>query len=232
MQIDREPALPIYHVDLTTGLKGKYSRVADCLPRGASVLELGCSSGYFGRALIQRGHRVVGVEGDPDAAALAEAAGLDVIQGDLENPFTLEAMEEQFDVILLMDVLEHLRAPEKLLIRLRSFLKPSGLLIVTGPNVAYWRVRLALLLGEWRYTETGILDCTHLRFYTLAGWEALIRGAGYELSYVGVAEGRIPAEDRLKRFVPGFAKLRHKLIASFPKWFGYVFLLEARLGHE
>ena len=228
MPTEQDSVLPIYHVNLDPGLQGKYARVAERLPERGTVLELGCSSGYFGHALIKRGHRVVGVEGDPAAAKLAETAGLEVVRGDLEDPATLDALAEQYDAILLMDVLEHLRAPELLLTRIRSLLKPAGVLIVTGPNVAYWRMRIALLMGEWQYTETGILDRTHLRFFNREGWETLVQEAGYELTHVEAAETMLPVEHRLRHVVPGFARLRRWLIVRFPEWFAIVFLLEAR----
>lgn len=231
MFIERETIPPIYHVDLSSGLQGKYARVVERLPDSATVLELGCSSGYFGSVLMRRGYQVAGVEGDPNAAALAEAAGLKVVCGDLENPAVFETLDEKFDVVLLMDVLEHLREPELLLSRARSLLKPTGVLLVTGPNVAYWRVRLAILMGEWRYTETGIMDRTHLRFFTREGWEALIQETGYELSYVEAAEGMLPLEHQLKHVVPGFQWLHRRLIEAFPEWFAIVFLFEARLQH-
>ena len=87
-----------------------------------------------------------------------------------------------FDKVLLMDVLEHLRVPEKLLWGCRSLLKPNGHLIVTVPNVANITVRLMLLFGRFHYTERGILDKTHVRFFTRKTARKMLKEHGYRIT--------------------------------------------------
>lgn len=146
------------------------------VPAGARVLDIGCAGGYLGKALRAKGCRVWGVDVEPLAAG-ARRHYEQVRIGDVERL----ALRGTYDVVLLADVLEHLRAPEKLLARLRPRLAKGGFLLVSVPNVANWRTRWHLARGRWEYTETGILDRTHLRFYTQRTARELLRGAGYEI---------------------------------------------------
>ena len=220
-----------YHRDLSGGLVGKYSIVAAHLPPEGRILELGCHSGYFGKVLQQRGYYVVGVECDADAAAVARGQGLDVRQGDVEQPSFFECLGMQFDVVLLMDVLEHLRDPITMLVQLKSILKPGGRILCTGPNVAYWAVRKDLLLGRWNYTDTGVLDRTHLRFFTADTWRSLLEESGYVVEKLQPAEVMIPLEGRLF----GVSALRWLVdpirrcaVWLWPAMFTVVFFLKAR----
>jgi len=145
--------------------------IAWVLP-GSTVLEVGCASGYIGRALIEeKACRVTGLELDPEAAREARANHLDVRQGSLEDPGFLASINDQYDFVLATDVLEHLREPARVLSEFKRWLKPGGLAIISVPNIATWRIRYQLFFrGDFRYQETGILDRTHLHFFT---WETL-----------------------------------------------------------
>jgi SAM-dependent methyltransferase len=144
------------------------------------VLELGCTVGHMTRALFQQGCTVVGVELDPAAAARAREVAEEVIVGDLDRPATLATLTPgQFDVVLAGDVLEHLRDPLAPLQASRRLLKPGGELIVSIPNVAHGDVRLRLLEGEFPYQPFGLLDTTHLRFFTWQTVKELLHAAGY-----------------------------------------------------
>lgn len=144
------------------------------------VLDVGCSSGYLARPLVVAGCTVVGLEVDPDAAAVAREVCEDVLVGDVE---TMELPFEpgSFDVVLCGDVLEHLRDPEAFLVRARPLLRPGGLLVLTTPNVANWSLRLGLLAGRWRYTERGILDRTHTHLFTRKTLAETLERAGYRI---------------------------------------------------
>jgi len=141
----------------------------------ARVLELGPATGYMSRVFAERGCAVVGVEVDPDMAKRAGEVCERVIVGDLDQlDFDAELGEDRFDVIVAADVLEHLKDPHDVLTRLRPFLKPDGAFIVSVPNVAHGSVRLALLSGHFDYREIGLLDSTHLRFFTRESLEQLL----------------------------------------------------------
>jgi 2-polyprenyl-3-methyl-5-hydroxy-6-metoxy-1,4-benzoquinol methylase len=145
-----------------------------------SVLDIGCARGYVAEALVQRGCRVIGIEIDPEAAKQAEEYCERVIVGNIES-LTLdeELGEESFEVIILGDVLEHLKEPLETLRRLKPFLHPEGYIVASLPNIAHGSVRLALMQGKFQYRPLGLLDDTHLRFFTRESVEQLFNEAGY-----------------------------------------------------
>src|SRR5918992_1179237 len=89
--------------------------------------------------------------------------------------------DQRFDVVVYGDVLEHLVDPEAVLLRTARILAPGGYVVASIPNVAHGSVRLSLMAGQFRYTDTGLLDRTHLRFFDEAGVEELFEGAGYAI---------------------------------------------------
>jgi 2-polyprenyl-3-methyl-5-hydroxy-6-metoxy-1,4-benzoquinol methylase len=181
-------------------LEGKYLKVFQRLSGASkSVLELGCHTGYFTRVLLSAGHRVLGVERNPEAAEFAAAAGLPVICADVTCPRAIAGISGPFDAILLMDIIEHLSEPEDLLQQIKPLLGENGRLLITGPNVAYWAVRTSLALGRWNYQEAGILDRTHLRFYTARTWASLLTSTGYQVQASEPAEAMVPFEHVLLR---------------------------------
>jgi SAM-dependent methyltransferase len=126
------------------------------------------------------GATVVGVELDAEAARLAAAHCDRVLVGDAEElDLETELGGERFDAILFADVLEHLRNPAVLLRRVRPFVAEGGVVVASIPNVAHASVRLALLGGSFRYREQGLLDETHLRFFTREGVLDLFESSGY-----------------------------------------------------
>jgi O-antigen biosynthesis protein len=132
-----------------------------------SVLEVGCSSGYLTKVMAARGCEVVGMEIDPDAALAAEEWAERVVVGDIdEGDVWNYVKDESFDVVLLGDILEHLRDPLDSLRQAVKKLKPSGYVISSLPNIAHGDIRLSLMLGRFTYADTGLLDRTHVRFFT------------------------------------------------------------------
>src|SRR5215210_4290034 len=143
------------------------------------VLDVGCSTGYLAEVLLKRGCRVTGIEIDPKAARQAEEHCERVIVGDVESLDVGEELDEgSFDVIIFGDVLEHLKDPLQTLGRLRSFLGPRGYVVASIPNIAHGSVRLALMQGKFQYHSVGLLDSTHLRFFTRETLEQLFKDAG------------------------------------------------------
>jgi 2-polyprenyl-3-methyl-5-hydroxy-6-metoxy-1,4-benzoquinol methylase len=161
------------------------------VPRGASVLDVGCWSGSAGSFLIEhRDVTVDGVEPDEAMASLAQSHYRDVFTGSLED--FLDRNQRRYDRILFLDVLEHLSEPLEPLRRSKELLLPGGRALVSVPNVAHWSVRKELLLGRWRYEDTGLLDRTHLRFFTLESAAELLTNAGWELNWASVSLGEAP----------------------------------------
>lgn len=154
------------------------------------VLDVGCGAGALGAALREeRAIEVIGVELDPDAAARA-AERLDaVIEADLEGLVELPYPPGAFDAIVCGDVLEHLRDPHRLLRALRPWLADGGALVCSIPNVGHWSVVLPLLLNDrWTYADAGLLDRTHVHFFTLAEAQAMLAECGYAVESASMTQ--------------------------------------------
>lgn len=155
------------------------------------VLDVGCWKGTLGRTLVRDANAIVdGIERDGEQAQHARDNGyrrVDVADLDHGVP---PSDGRTYDFLLFGDVLEHLVHPERVLDALTSRLKPGGRVIVSLPNVAFVANRLTHLLGRWDYKDYGILDRTHLRFFTKRSMILLIEGAGLRVvridGYVGL----------------------------------------------
>lgn len=176
--------MSVYHRDAIDpeGLDS-LGRVLRMVPAHTRVLDLGCSTGALGVALAEKGCDVTGVEGDPADLAVAGGRLPRALWADLDSVVLADLLPgESFDIVILADVLEHLKKPERLLSMVRDILAPSGSVIFSIPNVAHASVRLAVWQGEFPYSESGILDRTHLRMFTLRSVQALFAEAEYEIS--------------------------------------------------
>lgn len=144
------------------------------------VLDVGCATGYLGAAMLERGCRVSGVEVDPVAAARATEILDEVLVADLETVDLVDHFGPgTFDVVVFGDVLEHLRDPDRLIRQARKLIDVGGYLVISVPNVAHGSLRLGLAQGTWRYTDRGLLDATHIHFFTRATFLELLLGAGF-----------------------------------------------------
>lgn len=197
-------------------------------PSGSRVLETGCANGRFTRVLVEHGCTVVGVELDPVAAVQAASYCEQVITGNLEDSGLREQIPYGFDVILFGDVLEHLVRPWEVLTSLRSRLNPSGFVVVSIPNIAHWDTRIGLLRGNFDYQDTGLLDSTHLRFFTQRMLWEMMEQTGYRIVEVQRSI-RLPTWVYSVRLVRRFApKLLLPLLARLaPNLFTYQFIIKA-----
>lgn len=208
------------YVALNERPHGGHAKLLALVGSGKRVLDVGCSSGYLARPLVEHGCTVIGIERDEAAAESARSICEEVLVGDVET-LELPFPPGSFDVVLCGDLIEHLREPEAFLVRMRPLLRERGVLVLTTPNVANWSVRLGLLFGRWRYTERGILDRTHVHLFTRGTLVEAVERAGYrvvELDYtVPVPLVGSPAVERVAHAV---GRLR-------PPLFAYQFVVAA-----
>lgn len=161
--------------------------VADLpLNPAARALEIGCGRGATGRAALDQGKAgyYFGVELDPEAAAAARTCLSGVLCGNIEEA-DLEAIGGDYDVLILSEVLEHLVDPWTTLSRLTSRLRPGALVYASSPNVSNYRLILDLLRGRFQYAEVGVMDRTHLRWFTPNTFQDLFESAGFQTISVG-----------------------------------------------
>jgi SAM-dependent methyltransferase len=166
-------------------------------PAAGRVLDLGCGSGTFGERVKQRQlAEVVGVTVSEEEANAARGRLDEVLVRDLNeyDPGTAG----RFDCVVCSHVLEHLYRPDLLLRKIVGALTEGGIVVVALPNIVHWKQRLAFLRGRFRYTEGGLMDRTHYRFFDWQTAFELVRDAGYEV-VERAADGSFP--------LPGLRKL-------------------------
>ena len=154
--------------------------------KAKTILDIGCGAGVFGKELKNRQKcYVAGIEYAPRAANKAETLLDRVYKGDAAKIMPV-IQENSFDTIIMADFLEHITNPEKILSEVKRILIPGGRLVLSIPNVRHWSVIKDLLEGRWEYRDAGILDKTHLRFFTWQSILLLLNSAGYQIdSYSG-----------------------------------------------
>lgn len=143
------------------------------------VLDIGCGPGSMAQALAGRGCQVDGIDTSEEAIELASKWCSRAICADLDIANLSELSGGQkYEVIVAADVLEHLKDPESVARQFQNLLEPSGIVIVSIPNVSHGSVRAGLLFGKFDYTDEGILDRTHIKFYTRESAREMLQRSG------------------------------------------------------
>jgi len=196
-----------------------------------AVLDIGCGAGRLGEALKARQHvEVVGVELNEAAAAAARQRLDQVFVGDVEG-LDLPLPPGPFDAIVCGDIIEHLRDPELLLLRARAWLAPGGTLVASIPNVRHYSVVGSLLDGNWTYESAGLLDRTHLRFFTRREIEKLFFRAGFAIDQM--TSIIVPGDGDALRAGQGSVRLGRITLnglsdQELTEYFTYQYLVRAR----
>lgn len=162
------------------------SRVCRMVGKHRKVLELGCAAGAMS-AVMSRHYqcRVTGLEYDTEAAERAKSYCEDVLVTSIETPDWAAMLQgKQFDTVVAADVLEHLHEPDACLRQLHSLLTADGRLIVSIPNIAHGGVIASLLCNEFEYAETGLLDRTHVHFFTRNSLGKMLHDCGFRVAHV------------------------------------------------
>jgi len=199
------------------------------VPHGARVLDVGCASGYLAEPLKQtRGAKVVdGIELNPADAVLARKVCRNVVQGSAIDPATYAKLEGPYDAIIFGDVLEHLPEPSDAIRAARTVLAPGGAIIASIPNVAHYSIRQSLLAGEFQYADSGILDRTHLRFFTRSSILDLWEENGFEVEAIAPAL-KLPS----KIYAWFGAKVADRLGRLREDVFAYQYITVARVSNK
>ncbi len=201
------------------------------LVKGARrVLDVGAATGYLSEAMVEQGADVVAVEVDPRAAAVAASRGVAVRVGTVDD--TVDP-HEQFDCVLAADVLEHVVDADAFLESVLRHLSPGGHLVLSVPNVAYVTLRTSLARGRFDYTDTGLLDRTHVRFYTKRSLGALL--AAHGLTVVDRRYSVGPSVLAPLRFAPldrGRRRLLRSLAWRWPELCAFQFILKLRRADD
>ena len=219
---------------------GVLLRWLDSMP-SSRVLDLGCSGGQFAAVARASGHHVTGVD---VAAAPGVTDRLDrFVQADLDaglgEELIVELGDEPFDVVVMGDVLEHVRHPGRLLADARKLLAPGGSMLISVPNFGHWYPRFRTALGAFDYDMRGILDRTHVRFFTRRSLMRLLDDANLRVvsfDQVGLPLGALAERSELgvdehgefDEQGPGvLAKAECALAQAWPTMFAYQFLVKA-----
>lgn len=189
-----------------------HMKIVRLVGKNKRVLDVGCATGQLAKRFVENGCEVVGIELDEYAAEKAKEFCSRVIVGDVEQMIKIPFTPKYFDVIVFADVLEHLRQPERVLINFKKYLKNSGYIVVSLPNIANWRIRLKLLMGRFDYEESGILDRTHLRFYYEKSARELIVSSGYDIVKFDITPS-LPLPPKLGSVNYFISRLRPNLFA-------------------
>ena len=196
---------------------------------GSRVLDLGCGTGMVADHLVEKGCQVVGVDVIPEEDVSDSLSGY--YRADLFNGLDIPEGRD-FDYVVLSDVAEHMPVPERLLMDARRYLKEDGSLVMSVPNIALWVYRLALLAGRFEYTDRGIMDKTHLRFFTLVTARNLLYSCGYDI----IEERHAPIPIHLmitmeaaRPFADAMTRAYHLLAKAWPRMFAYQNIFSARI---
>lgn len=209
--------------DIKLGYESSHTLAISAVRAGSHVLDLACGPGLIARELRRKGCHVIGIDKQP-------------VRHDAFNRFFLHDLDSpelpvdlgQYEYILVLDSIEHLDFPEKLLENLKTrCFSEKAKVILTTPNIGFFVTRIALFVGQFNYGRLGILDLTHKRLYTFGSFRRLLQEEGYKI----VALRGIPApfpkaigNNRLSRML---LRINRFLIAVWPSMFSYQIYVEA-----
>tara|TARA_B100001123_G_scaffold400968_1_gene487238 strand:- start:210 stop:839 length:630 start_codon:yes stop_codon:yes gene_type:complete len=166
------------NIELLKFFMRKYHQIASLIAEKSHVLDVGCGEGQLGSILSLKGCAVDGLDINIDRANDKRKYYKNIFLSDIRE---FEIEKSGYNHVVFSDMLEHVENPENILKNSSKMLSPNGKIVISIPNVGYFMNRLGLLLGNWNYTDEGILDNTHIRFFTLETAKKLIQSSGYQI---------------------------------------------------
>ncbi|MGO9176081.1 MAG: class I SAM-dependent methyltransferase [Desulfobaccales bacterium] len=200
-------------------------------PKNGHALDLGCGSGDNARLLKLKGWKVTGITISPIEQEMAEMHCDEVYLADLDQGLP-GSLKGPFDLVVMSHILEHLKYPGRILKEIKGLLTYDGIIAVALPNVLHYKNRFRCFLGYFSYEDGGIMDNTHLHFYTFESGVDLLSSVGYKI-LVAQAEGGFPFW-KLKIIFPlkFINKVNRFSCKIFPGLFGYQSLYIAKIALE
>lgn len=170
-----------YMEEINEGIVREFRRL---LPVTGKVLDVGCGRGQLGAAIREIGWDVWGVEQSGEACSSARERLNGLVEADLHdmNAIRTGLGEQTFDALIFSDVLEHVYDPRTVLEQYLTFVKPGGRVFISVPNFVVWTNRFKLMFGRVDYTDTGVMDRTHIRLFTFKGARELVTASGCKVT--------------------------------------------------
>ena len=194
------------------------------------VLDIGCATGCFAKELSKKKCEVWGLDDNGEAVKNARkyCKKALVVNVDIHGSFKLP--KKYFDYVIMLDVIEHLVHPENVLSMLQPHLKDGGKVILSTPNIAHASIRLMLLKGEFQYTSLGIMDNTHVHFYTRSSFGDLLKKAGLRVLKMIPTNGmcKVPLLYKITDRLP--PSWQYRTACLIPTLFSYQFIAETELA--
>ena len=217
---------PEENYDLKLGYASSHTAAIEAARPGDRLLDIGCGQGHVARELAAKGCHVTGMDQYiPDSSA--ENAGIDFIRWNLDRP-EFPVNVSAFDQIMMLDIIEHLKEPEKFMDELRfAAVCKRPEVIITTANIGFFVTRLMLFFGQFNYGRKGILDATHTRLFTFRSLKALLDQSGYNILEVRGIPAPFPkaiGHNFVSRF---FIRLNQTLIRLSKGLFSYQIFVRA-----
>ena len=222
----RPPGETTTHYRTKLGYASTHSLALAAIPAGSRVLDIGCGDGRLADRLTRRGCSVVGIDAVPPPHGVQLES---FHQHDLDE-LPLPVNVADFDVVLLLDVVEHLKSPEEFLTQLRldAAENPDLTLVISTGNVGFALTRLLLLVGQFNYGKRGILDMTHTRLFTFPTLRRLLQGAGFDVLEMRGVPAPFPEAVGENRVGLGLLRVNNALIRLRRSLFAYQSFAVAR----
>jgi len=204
--------------------------VLGLIKNNSRVLDVGCATGCFARELLKKKCEVWGLDYNKKAIAKAVRFCKKASVVDLNESATLPVPKKHFDFVILLDVIEHLLYPEKVLSLIKAYLKNEGAIIVSTPNIVHASIRWMIIKGEFKYTKLGILDSSHLHFYTRTSFSDLIKKANFRTPKIIPTNGmtKVPILSKISDQFP--ESWQYWLVKKIPELFSYQFIAVAKVA--
>ncbi|QWD23666.1 class I SAM-dependent methyltransferase [Polynucleobacter paneuropaeus] len=204
------------------------------LKKNMAVLDVGCGAGDNAR-LIRDSISSVKIDGitySEEEKKIAKDVFNEIYTFNIEDPLPSSFPPSKYDIIIFSHILEHCKYPTDVVRRFLRFLNPDGRIIVAVPNILNWRMRFQFMIGNFEYVESGVLDDTHVRFFTYITSDRYIFSGIKELKVINKsASGSVPLWILRRYVLPKYIsrKIDAYMVRRFPNLFGEQVLIELTL---